>query len=93
MTYYPTPPDEPCWAMFIPGYGLGIIYLNVGGMNSSEVDTVEAFRNINANRDGDPLPYIVKCLWQDSNAHNTFYEVGERVYAPTGEEPDKTPPE
>jgi hypothetical protein len=92
MTYYPVDPQPPCWALF-DGTGVKIVWSDLNGSSiTPEQCEAEAFRTINGNRN-EPAVYIVKCLWTEPTLATAFYEVGERVYAPTGEEPDKTPPE
>jgi hypothetical protein len=92
MPYYPVAPADPCWALF-DHEGLQIAFTeNDGSGRTPDELEVEAFRQVNANRDNESV-YIVRCLWTDSNDHRTFYEVGDRVTAPTGSDEDRVPPE
>jgi len=90
MPNYPHPPADPCWALFDDG-GLQICWPvpNDSNRTAQEQETL-AFTTLNANRDNAAV-YIVKCLWQEPSDHTTFYEQGDRVTAPMGEDPDREP--
>jgi hypothetical protein len=82
----------PCWSLF-DAEGLQGRYTYGDETNRTpEQAQTEAFRNINANRDAAGV-YIVQLRWSHPGTFTSWYEVGDRVYAPMGEEPDKTPPE
>lgn len=88
----PGPNEIPCWSMFdTTGLIMRYTYGDESNRTPAQAAT-EAFRNLNANRD-DPTVYIVPLNWSNPGNFNTWYENGDRVYAPIGEEPDKVPPE
>lgn len=94
MPNYPESPQPACWAIFDAGGLQGAYFWSeideAVGMTEQQAEA-QAFAAVNANRD-DPAVYLVKCLWQDRTDHHTWYEQGDRVYAPTGGDPDRVPP-
>jgi hypothetical protein len=90
--YNPGPNDPPIWGLFDSG-GLEVRWLP-GDWNGPLSAQNQAFSILNANA-GIAEVYIVLLRFSDPQTVSTWYEVGDRVYAPPeGEtiDPPSEPP-
>lgn len=84
----PGPNDPPIWAMF-DGSGLQMRYLLDG--RTADLAERDAFAALNANAGATDV-YLAQVQFADPQIIDSWYEVGDRVYAPAEGE-TVTPPQ